>query len=119
MVGIGKRNRRDKFITVLYKRIVDNPFMYEVPDTSVIKVGKTDVLISVYSPNKKVTSKFLAQRLDTLLQAQGKYLGGKLPVDKYAFIIYLDYKPSYSGGEGALEHSYCSFYYYLERDSEE
>jgi hypothetical protein len=57
--------------------------MYDVPDTSFIKVGNTNVLISVYSPNKKITSKFLAEKLDTLLQAQGKYLGGKLPVDTY------------------------------------
>jgi predicted metalloprotease with PDZ domain len=117
LTDVDKSNTSDKFTTESYNRIVDNPFMYCVPDTSVIKVGKTDVLISVYSPGKKVTSSFLAQKLDTLLQAQGKYLGGKLPVDKYAFIIYLDSKHGYSGGEGALEHSYCSFYYYPERDS--
>jgi len=112
-------NMSDKFVTESYNRIVDNPFMYNIPDTTVIKVGKTDVLISVYSPNKKITARFLAQKLDTLLQAQGKYLGGKLPVDKYAFIIYLDDKPGHSGGEGALEHSWCSMYYYPEREPEE
>ena len=116
LTDIDKSNTSDKFITESYNRIVDNPFMYDVPDTSFIKVGNTKVLISVYSPTKKITSKFLAQKLDTLLQAQGKYLGGKLPVDKYAFIIYLSDKPGYSGGEGALEHSYCSFYYYPERE---
>ncbi|MEP7318021.1 MAG: peptidase M61 [Panacibacter sp.] len=115
-----KSNTSDKFITPTYNNIVDNPFMYDVPDTSVIKVGNTDVLISVYSPTKQVTSKFLAEKLDTLLQAQGKYLGGTLPVDKYAFIIYLDSKPiSYSGGQGALEHSYCSMYYYAETSAEQ
>ena len=119
LTDIDKSNTSDKFITESYNRIVDNPFMYDVPDTSVIKVGNTDVLISVYSPNKKITSKFLAEKLDTLLQAQGKYLGGKLPVEKYAFIIYLDDKPGQSGGEGALEHSYCSLYYYPERSPEE
>jgi predicted metalloprotease with PDZ domain len=119
LTDMDKSNTNDKFITESYNRIVDNPFMYDVPDTSVIKVGNTDVLISVYSPTKKVSSKFLAEKLDTLLQAQGKYLGGKLPVDKYAFIIYLDAKPGYSGGEGALEHSYCSFYYYPERSEEQ
>ena len=119
LTDMDKSNTNDKFITESYNRIVDNPFMYDVPDTSVIKVGNTDVLISVYSPTKKVSSKFLAEKLDTLLQAQGKYLGGKLPVDKYAFIIYLDAKPGYSAGEGALEHSYCSFYYYPERSQEQ
>jgi predicted metalloprotease with PDZ domain len=119
LTDIDKSPTSDRFVTESYNRIVDNPFMYNVPDTSVIKVGSTDVLISVYSPRKKITSAFLAQKLDTLLQAQGKYLGGKLPVDKYAFIIYLDTKYGYSGGEGALEHSYCSMYYYPERDPEQ
>jgi predicted metalloprotease with PDZ domain len=109
----------DRFITESYNRIVDNPFLYDVPDTTVIKVGTTDVLISVYSPHKLVSSKFLAEKLDTLLKAQTKYLGGKLPVDKYAFIIFLDDKPGPSGDEGALEHSYSSFYYLNERRPEE
>lgn len=119
LTDIDKSNSSDKFIAESYNRFVDNPVMYNVPDTTIIKVGNTDVLISVYSPTKKVTSKFLAEKLDTLLQAQGKYLGGKLPVDKYAFIIYLDRRPTgYSGGEGALEHSYSSMYYYPERPAE-
>jgi predicted metalloprotease with PDZ domain len=114
-----KSATRDQFVVESYNRIVDNPFMYDIPDTSFIKVGNTYVLISVYSPNKKITSRFLAEKLDTLLQAQGKYLGGKLPVDKYAFIIYLNDRQGYSGGEGALEHSYCSMYYYPERGAEQ
>src|SRR5690606_26700770 len=40
----------------------------------------------------------------------------KLPVDKYAFIIYLYEGVSGSGGSGALEHSYSSFYYLPEMD---
>ena len=64
-----------------------------------------------------MTSNFLAHKLDTLLKAQTKYLGGKLPVEKYAFIVFLDDKPGLSGGQGALEHSYSSLYYFGERDS--
>jgi predicted metalloprotease with PDZ domain len=41
--------------------------------------------------------------------SQKEYLGGKLPVDKYAFIFYFTDKPS--PGYGALEHSYSSFYF--------
>jgi predicted metalloprotease with PDZ domain len=110
---------KDKFITETYNQIVDNPILYTHPDTTVIKVGKSVILVSVYSPNHKVSSAFLARALDTLLQAQTKYLGGKLPVDRYAFIIFLNDKPSLSGSEGALEHSYSSFYYMAERDSTE
>jgi predicted metalloprotease with PDZ domain len=119
LIDFDKSPKTDKFITASYNQIVDNPFLYDVPDTTVIKVGKSNVLISVYSPHKLITSNFLARKLDTLLKAQTKYLGGKLPVEKYAFIIFLDDKPGLSGSEGALEHSYSSFYYFGERDSAE
>jgi len=117
MIDLDKSPGTDKFMTSSYNQIVDNPLMYDVPDTTMIKVGKSLVLISVYSPNKLVTAKYLAQKLDTLLKAQVKYFGGKLPVEKYAFIIFMDDKRGLSGSEGALEHSYSSLYYYGERDS--
>jgi len=117
LIDLDKSAGTDKFITESYNRIVDNPFMYNIPDTAVIRVGNSSVLISVYSPHKMMTSNFLAHKLDTLLQAQTKYLGGKLPVEKYAFIVYLDDKPGLSGGQGALEHSYSSLYYFGEIDS--
>ena len=117
LIDLDNSTVTDKFMTESYNRIVDNPFMYNIPDTAVIKVGNSSVLISVYSPHKMMTSNFLAHKLDTLLQAQTKYLGGKLPVEKYAFIVYLDDKPGLSGGQGALEHSYSSLYYFEEIDS--
>jgi predicted metalloprotease with PDZ domain len=117
LIDLDRSPGTDKFITESYNKIVDNPFMYNVPDTTVIKVGNSSILVSVYSPHKKLTSGFLARKLDTLLQAQTKYLGGKLPVEKYAFIVYLDDKPGLSGGQGALEHSYSSVYYLGEMDS--
>lgn len=116
LIDVDKRNTTDKFITESYNRIVDNPFMYNVPDTTVIKVGGADVLISVYSPNKKISSKFLAEKFGPLLQAQTKYLGGKLPVEKYAYILYLNKGRGVSGSMGALEHSYSSFYFLTETE---
>jgi predicted metalloprotease with PDZ domain len=117
LIDLDKSDNTDKFITKSYNQLVDNPFLYDFPDTSVIKVGNSIVLISVYSPNKMVSAHFLARKIDTLLKAQTKYLGGSLPVEKYAFIVFLSDKPGLSGGEGALEHSYSSFYYFGERDS--
>jgi predicted metalloprotease with PDZ domain len=117
LVDLDNSKTVDRFITTTYNQIVDNPLLYDVPDTTEIKVGKSTVLISVYSPHKLVTSAFLARKLDTLLMAQTKYLGGKLPVDRYAYLIFLDDKPGPSGHIGALEHSYSSFYYLGETDS--
>jgi predicted metalloprotease with PDZ domain len=54
--------------------------------------------------------------LAEILNAQKDYLGGTLPVEKYAFIIYLTPGTGGSGGMGALEHSYSSFYFMPEAD---
>lgn len=109
---------KDVFYVNNYMDLVDSPIMYNVPDTTVIEVGGADILISVYAKNKTVTSKEIAKNIASILEAQKNYLGGKLPIDKYAFIIYLYAGQSGSGGSGALEHSYSSFYYLPEMTAE-
>jgi predicted metalloprotease with PDZ domain len=109
----------DVFFASNYMDLADAPIMYCEPDTAVIRVGNADVLISTYSPNGKVSSNFIASQVEPILQAQMAYLGGTLPVAKYAFIIYLNDGPSFSGSFGALEHSYSSLYYLPEMDPEE
>ena len=101
----------DVFYAQNYMDLADAPIMYCEPDTAIVKVGNADVLISTYSPTGKVSSDFIAGQVEPILQAQKEYLGGTLPVDRYAFIIYLSDKSSYSGKFGALEHSYSSLYY--------
>lgn len=100
-----------------YNSLVDSPIMYNLPDTTSIMVANTKVLVSVYSPNGVVSSKFVAGNLKRLLYAQRDYLNGELPVDKYAFLIYLSDKATLSGASGALEHSYSSFYVLPEVDT--
>ncbi|MCB9174879.1 MAG: peptidase M61 [Flavobacteriales bacterium] len=109
---------KDVYYVNNYMDLVDSPIMYNVPDTTVIEVGGADILISVYAKNKTVTSKEIAKNIASILEAQKNYLGGKLPIDKYAFIIYLYAGQSGSGGSGALEHSYSSFYYLPEMTAE-
>jgi predicted metalloprotease with PDZ domain len=101
----------DKFFMEDYVQLADSPIMYSQPDTTVMQVGGADILISVYSPSKKLTSKFVAEQIKPILMAQKDYLGGKLPVDRYAFIIYLFRGFTRSGAYGALEHSYSSVYF--------
>jgi predicted metalloprotease with PDZ domain len=100
-----------------YHDLVDSPIMYTQPDTATIQIGKSQVLISVYSPNNVISSNFIARNLKELLFAQAEYLGGELPIDKYAFLFYFTDKPSLSGASGALEHSYSSFYFLPEADT--
>jgi len=100
-----------------YHNLADAPIMYFLPDTTIIQVANTQVLVSCYSPNKVINSGFIARTLNTLLNAQKDYLGGELPVNKYAFLFYFTDKPTQSGASGALEHSYSSFYVLPEYDS--
>jgi len=99
----------DVYRTDDYDQLVDSPLMYSHPDTAIIKVANTEVLISSYSPNKIVTAKEIAESIRAILMAQRDFLGGTLPVDKYAFIFYWTDRPVNS--YGALEHSYSSIYY--------
>jgi predicted metalloprotease with PDZ domain len=109
--------RADRYVAGDYDQLVDSPIMYAKVDTAVIKVGNTEVLIGSYSPNKMINSKQIAASVKEVLQAQKEYLGGNLPVEKYAFIFYFTDQPVYS--YGALEHSYSSFYYMPEATIEE
>jgi predicted metalloprotease with PDZ domain len=103
-------NTQDVYEVASYMDLVDAPMMYNRPDTTVLKIGGADILVSVYSPNKVASSKEIATNIDEVLNAQKEYLGGQLPIKKYAFIIYLFDKPTKSGSMGALEHSYSSLY---------
>lgn len=100
----------DHFRAKNLDELYDSPLMFSVPDTTSIRVGETDVLIAVYSPKKMFTSKYMADGLSKLLMATKDYLGGKLPVDKYAFIYYFNGEQAPLSSSGAWEHSYSSFY---------
>ena len=101
---------KDVFVCDDADHLYDSPIMFCIPDTTMIKVGATDVLVSVYSPKKQITSKFVAENLKSLLNAAKNYLGGKLPVSKYAFLYYFNSEQPTVQGQGAWEHSYSSFY---------
>ncbi len=112
----GEDVKSDHFKTSSYDQLVDSPILYCEPDTAVIQVAGAEVLVSVYSPNKLITANQIAETIDEVLMAQKDYLGGTLPVDKYAFLFYFTDQPIMS--YGALEHSYSSFYYMPETEIE-
>jgi predicted metalloprotease with PDZ domain len=103
----------DQFLLEDYDKLVDSPLMYSEADTAIIRVANTDVLIASYSPNKMVSAAEIAESIKEVLEAQTKFLGGQLPVDKYAFVFYFTDQPVTS--YGALEHSFSSIYYMPEQ----
>jgi predicted metalloprotease with PDZ domain len=110
LVAVSNTVNKEVFRCDNADHLYDSPIMFCIPDTTVIKVGATDVLVSVYAPKKTITSKFVAENLKSLLNAAKNYLGGKLPVSKYAFLYYFNAEQPTVQGQGAWEHSYSSFY---------
>lgn len=119
LIAVHSDSLSDVFETANYMQLQDAPIMYCVPDTTVLNVGKTQVLISVYSPNKVASSKFIADKISEILFAQRSYLGGELPIKKYAYLIYLTDHAGGSGSSGALEHSYSSMYFLPEMEQDQ
>lgn len=98
--------QEERFTASSYHFLVDNPMMYALPDTAQIHIDNTTVEVACYSVSKEKIAQDVAAFIRPLLLNQKQYLGGKLPVDKYTFMIY--YNPmekdnSYAGD--GLEHS--------------
>ena len=106
----------DIFIAENYNFLADAPIMYCEPDIATKEIAGASILVSVYSPNKALTAADVMDNIDELMEAQAEYLGGELPVDRYAYLIYLFDKSPISGSWGALEHSYSSLYTLPEMD---
>lgn len=105
----GTEGTTDIFEAARYFELADNPIMYCEPDTASVMVGGAQVMVSVYSPNDRLAATDVRDEVVAVLEAHEQYLGGQLPVDRYAFIIYLT--PKIVLSFGALEHSYSSVYF--------
>lgn len=121
MKRVGGDEDTDIFEASSYHFLADSPILFCEPDTAVIRVGNTEVLIQTYSPTKRVHSRDLVNDIKPILEAQRTYLGGNLPVDRYAFLLFLNKEGDnyLSGSAGALEHSYSSFYCLFEGETKD
>ncbi|SKB36334.1 Predicted metalloprotease, contains C-terminal PDZ domain [Salegentibacter holothuriorum] len=88
-----------------YFEVIDNPIMYAKPDTTSFMVEGMEVLINVYSPNKKYTSESIKPGIEEMIIAQKRFLGEVDNTGKYAILLYLsDSETQDARGFGALEH---------------
>lgn len=94
----------DVFSAANYFIVHDNPILYCEPDTATRMVGGAEVIVSVYSPSKKVNAKEALEKVADVLDAAAVYLGGTLPVEKYAVLVYCATAEETGMGYGALEH---------------
>lgn len=104
-------SQEDVFKARDYVELADNPILYTwKADTASVMVGSTKVLISVYDAAKKTGAKDLMPSLQSMLKAASDYFGGKLPAERYSFLIHYQSKPFLSQSAGALEHNTSSVY---------
>lgn len=108
---VSTEKMKDQFSATTYDELVDSPIFYTIPDTASIQVGNARVLISLYSTSKNISAKEILTSTQSIMEAAKNHLGGELPVDQYAILIYLDHGDSPSGGTGALEHSQSTVFY--------
>ncbi|MEO9869497.1 M61 family metallopeptidase [Ekhidna sp.] len=108
----------DTYVADNFNFLADAPIMYSKPDIVSRQIAGAEILVSVYSPNNVLSATDVMDNISELMEAQSKYLGGQLPVDRYAYLIYLFDGPTISGAMGALEHSYSSLYTLPEMDPE-
>ncbi len=109
--AVERTGDEETFSAAGYHFLVDNPIMFTIPDTASVSFEEANVMFSVYSPHKVMQAPEIADDLKPVLNAIRKYLGDKLPTDRYTFIFYFADKPGVSGANGALEHNQCSMYY--------
>ncbi|APG59310.1 peptidase M61 [Christiangramia salexigens] len=100
-----KSSKTDIFNLNRYFEVIDHPIMYATPDTARINIQGMEVLLDVYSPNKKFTAQSIKPSMQKMLSAQKSFLGDIDNTNKYAILLYLaeDDKPD-AGNFGALEH---------------
>ena len=108
----------DVFVADNFNFLADGPIMYSEPDTASRQIANARVIVSVYSPNAMLSADEVMENIEDLMKAQAQYLGGELPVDRYAYLIYLNDEGTLSGSMGALEHSYSSVYSLPEASAE-
>ncbi len=111
-------NGLDVFTTKNYFDLHDNPILYCVPDTASMEVGGARVLVSVFSKLGLVNAKKSLEQISEVLNAAATYLGGTLPVEKYAVLIYCADPEKMGAGYGALEHHKSTVLYMPEVDDD-
>jgi predicted metalloprotease with PDZ domain len=111
LVAVKSDEKTDTYLVSDYHLLADSPMLYCVPDTVSFDVGGAEILVSVFHEKGTVKAEEVAKEVQKSLEAQKNYLGGTLPIKKYAFLIYIFDGFSNSGSYGALEHSYSSLYF--------
>lgn len=105
----------DVYSAPTYDALVDGPALICKPDTATFDAAGVQVLVALYHGKDKLVAPAYAKSLKQVTTAISTFLPS-MPVTRYAFLLYLwdgDTNHVKRGGmaQGALEHSYSSFYF--------
>jgi len=96
-----------------YDELINEPIFYTIPDTTAIRIGNSNIEITVFSENgKKYSQKIVKVMTPMLEKASQTYLKGIMP-EKYIFMFYF----CNNFGLGALEHKTTSMYFTFTPDT--
>jgi len=94
-----------RYFATSYYQLVDGPIVIGQGTKERFQVGKTTITVTVFSQQKLGSASHFCRILQPLMQAQARYMGGNLPVDRYSFLlVWDDGKKNEFLGDG-LEHS--------------
>lgn len=113
-----RHDRLDIFHYQNYFELHDNPILYCEPDTASKLIGGAKIELAVYSPNRIVDAKACLKAISDVMQASSDYLGGELPVDKYAVLVYCAPRDQMGTSYGALEHHRSTVLFMPEMNNE-
>lgn len=88
-----------------YDHAVDSPILLGNLTQASTKIGNAEVAIYCYSKTGQMQAAPLLAQMQTMLGAVQAFLGGQLPVPRYAFLFHFEDESA-----GAWEHSYSSEY---------
>lgn len=101
-----------------YFELHDNPILYCEADTASALIGGAKIELAVYSPNKILDAKACLNAIRDVMDGATNYLGGELPVDKYAVLVYCVPTDQMGTSYGALEHHSSTVLYMPEMNNE-
>lgn len=106
---------KDVFMAENYVELVDQPIMYNVPDTATYYEDGAKIVIAVYSDGPTLSAQTIKETVMPITKATS-FILGNIPTDEYWFLFYffdLDDPVFRRGGGamGALEHKKSSFYF--------
>ena len=88
LTKVKSSNNEDQYVAPDYRTLVDSPIMYAPEDKVTLDLPGIRVDVAAYSNSKEKIAQELAENIAPLIENQVAYLGGKLPTDKYTFLIY-------------------------------